>query len=65
MRDSRLKSKQVDTSHTGETVQPRAPLVYILSLLSLHRICTEAAIGKYKPNLVLKFFVFLKLTKYL
>ena len=30
MRDSRLKTKQVDTSHTGGNVQPRAPLVYCL-----------------------------------
>ena len=30
MRDSRLKTKQVDTSHASGTVQPRAPLVYFL-----------------------------------
>ena len=30
MTDSRLKTKQVHTSHTGGSVQPRAPLVYFL-----------------------------------
>ena len=30
MRDSRLKTKQVDTSHTGRSVQPWALLVYFL-----------------------------------
>ena len=30
MRDSQFKTKQVHTSHTGGSVQPRAPLVYFL-----------------------------------
>ena len=30
MRDSRLKTKQEHSSHTGASVQPRSPLVYFL-----------------------------------
>ena len=49
MTDSWLKTKQVHTSHTGGSVQPRAPLVYFLYGYIQYTTATQAQLYNARP----------------